>query len=331
MFSHGGEHPPKFFEISSGKEKFGFAWVCISDARQVLKNPKLRGFLIKKSGFSISDRNYFEPYFGRTVINRRITGEVIVKHTNLIPNAARSDFEHNSSRQAFLEALPKFILEVTSWANKIQDEDKAKEVLAQVSEEIVQINKTLRISSRDRVNVPSIMSKGILSHKHAKKINHNSVAMEEIQDRREKKVVPGGRPLHEYVNLYFHARNPMLYVRRSHHIDLCILCVGTQILDLPGVVIADRNASSDYARFAPAPHGLSIVDKETTFAEYWTHQDPFEAMRRKSAKCAEVLVPDRIDPCLIMGAYVSCLEAKTKFEALAVDIPVTVNSYLFFK
>lgn len=150
MFSHGGEHPPKFFEISSGKEKFGFAWVCISDARQVLKNPKLRGFLIKKSGFSISDRNYFEPYFGRTVINRRITGEVIVKHTNLIPNAARSDFEHNSSRQAFLEALPKFILEVTSWANKIQDEDKAKEVLAQVSEEIVQINKTLRISSRDR-------------------------------------------------------------------------------------------------------------------------------------------------------------------------------------
>ena len=126
-------------------------------------------------------------------------------------------------------------------------------------------------------NVPSIMSEGILSHKRAKKINHNSVAMEEIQDRREKKVVPGGRSLHEYVNLYFHARNPMLYVRQSQHIDLCILCVSTQILDLPGVVIADRNASSDYARFAPAPKGLSIVDKESTFAEYWTHQDPFEA------------------------------------------------------
>ena len=50
-------------------------------------------------------------------------------------------------------------------------------------------------------NVPSIMSEGILSYKRAKKINHNSVAMEEIQDRREKKVVPGGRPLHEYVNM----------------------------------------------------------------------------------------------------------------------------------
>ena len=50
-------------------------------------------------------------------------------------------------------------------------------------------------------NVPSILSKGILSHKLAKKINHNSVAMEVIQERRKNKIVPGGRPLHEYVNL----------------------------------------------------------------------------------------------------------------------------------
>jgi hypothetical protein len=180
-------------------------------------------------------------------------------------------------------------------------------------------------------NVPSIMSKGILSHKRAKKITHKSVAMEVIQERREKKVVPGGRPLQDYVNLYFHARNPMLYVLQSRHVDLCILRVSTDVLDLPEVIITDSNASSDYARFVPAPRGLSIVDKEMTFAEYWTHPDPFEAMRRKSAKCAEVLVPDPIDPGLITGAYVSCSEAKTTLDALGVDIPVTVNSYLFFK
>jgi hypothetical protein len=76
--------------------------------------------------------------------------------------------------------------------------------------------------------------------------------MEVIQERREKKIVPGGRPLQEYVNLYIHARNPMLYVLQSRHIDLCILRVSTEILDLPGVIITDSNASSDYARFAPA-------------------------------------------------------------------------------
>jgi hypothetical protein len=180
-------------------------------------------------------------------------------------------------------------------------------------------------------NVPPILSKGILSHKLAKKINHNSVAMEVIQERRKNKIVPGGRPLQDYVNLYIYARNPMLYVLQSRHVDLCILRVSIEILDLPGVIITDRNASSDYARFAPAPKGLFIVDKDLTFAEYWTHPDPFEAMRRKSAKCAEVLVPDRIDPDFITGAYVSCQEANATFEALRVDIPVTINSYLFFK
>ncbi|MBS3906795.1 MAG: DUF4433 domain-containing protein [Syntrophaceae bacterium] len=180
-------------------------------------------------------------------------------------------------------------------------------------------------------NVPSIMTRGILSHKRSKKINHNSVAMEVIQERRDEKIVPGGRPLHEYANLYFHARNPMLYVRQSQHIDLCILRVSAEILDLPGVVITDRNASSDYARFAPAPQGLSIVDKDLTFAAYWTNPNPFEAMRRKSAKCAEVLVPDRIDPVLIMGAYVSCTEAKATLETAGIDIPITINPHLFFR
>jgi hypothetical protein len=123
----------------------------------------------------------------------------------------------------------------------------------------------------------------------------------------------------------------MLYVRQSQHIGLCIFRGSTEILDLAGVVITDRNASSDYARFAPAPKGLFIVDKDLTFAAYWTHPDPFEAMRRKSAKCAEVLVPDRIDPALVMGAYVSCPEAKATLEALGVDIPVAMNPYLFFK
>src|SRR5438046_4685693 len=38
----------------------------------------------------------------------------------------------------------------------------------------------------------------------------HSVAMPEIQERRENKRVPGGRMLHEYANMYFDAHNPML-------------------------------------------------------------------------------------------------------------------------
>ncbi len=185
-------------------------------------------------------------------------------------------------------------------------------------------------------NVPSIMSNGILSHKRAKKINHNSVAMEVIQERRKKKVVPGGRPLHDYVNLYVNSRNKMLYKvlgeGKVHHTDLCVLRVNTEVLDLPDVVVVDQNASSDYAGFYAAASGLKHLDRDLIFAEFWTHpNNPIEEWRHGSIICAEVLAPDRIDPDLVAGAYVSCLDAKTTLEALGVNIPVAINPYLFFK
>ena len=185
-------------------------------------------------------------------------------------------------------------------------------------------------------NVSSIMSEGILSHKRVRKINHNSVAMEVIQERREKKVVPGGRPLHEYVNLYINGRNKMLYrvicEGKIQHVDLCILRVNTEILDLPDVVVVDQNASSEYAAFYSAPDGLKHLDRSLIFAGYWTHpNNPIEELLHGSIMCSEVLVPDRIDPGLIMGAYVSCTDAKEALEATGVDIPVTINSHLFFR
>ena len=122
-------------------------------------------------------------------------------------------------------------------------------------------------------NVPSICKLGILSHRRVEKITHESVAMREIQDRRAKIVVPGGRRLHEYVNLYVCARNPMLYKRQSRHAELCVLRINPSILDLPGVVVTDGNASSNYVRFAAAPDGLRIINRELTFAEYWTDPD----------------------------------------------------------
>ena len=123
------------------------------------------------------------------------------------------------------------------------------------------------------VNVESILRLGLLSHWRAESVPHESVAMQEIQDRRSRVTVPGGRPLHHYVNLYICARNPMLYVRKDVHRRLTVLKVSQQVLDLAGVAVADRNASSDYVRFASAPDGLRLVDRELVFAEYWTHPD----------------------------------------------------------
>ena len=150
LFRFGGLHPPEFFPLRDSRQDFAFAWVCVNDARETIKNLKVRGLLIKKFGFSIGDRRYLEPYFGRTVYSRRITGEVIVKHDGLIPNAARSDFENNVARQTFLEMLPKFTRDVDSWANKIQEEHRARDVLSEIAIELTTVNQDLPGLQRDR-------------------------------------------------------------------------------------------------------------------------------------------------------------------------------------
>lgn len=185
-------------------------------------------------------------------------------------------------------------------------------------------------------NLRSICEHGILSNRLADSLDHIDVSMAVIQDRREGKLVPDvriakGRPLHEYANLYICPRNPMLYVRSAQHEELCVLRVSSAVLKLPGVVVADGNASSDYTRFDAAPEGLAYVDEEMTFAEFWTDPNTYVYWEKKRRKCAEVLVPDRVDPEYITGAYVSGARGRRACEAVPVPWPVTVNAELFFQ
>jgi len=180
-------------------------------------------------------------------------------------------------------------------------------------------------------NVRSILQLGILSHARASRHHHESVAMPEIQDIRATKSVPGGRPLHEYVNLYIFARNPMLRKRSERHADLCVLQVSPEVLDHTDTVVTDQNAASKYVRFAKAPEGLRVVDRDMVFAEWWTHpDDQILEWRHASIKCAEVLVPDRVSPRFIRGAYVSTAKARRALESFTSQLPPTVNPYLFF-
>ena len=123
----------------------------------------------------------------------------------------------------------------------------------------------------------------------------------------------------------------MLYKRLSQHEELCILRVSELVLDIPGTVIADANASSGYVRFGASPQALVNVDQELTFAEDWTNpDDPIDGFRRKSKKCAEVLVPDMVQAKFIVGAYLSCDASMRSFDGLGVPIPGRVDAHLFF-
>jgi len=183
-------------------------------------------------------------------------------------------------------------------------------------------------------NVPSIMASGILSNKLTKKIGHKSCASQDIQERRAKVILPNGKPLHDYVNLYFNARNPMMHLLKDNHYELAVLAIDPNILDTSGVIVSDQNASREYALFKPAPDGLEMIDKNLIFAEFWTHPDPIKHYEHKGIMCAEILVPNKIDAGFVLRAYVSSDQSHGVLLAMVtsvmLNLDVIINSHLFF-
>jgi hypothetical protein len=180
-------------------------------------------------------------------------------------------------------------------------------------------------------NIASVMEHGILSYERAARLDHHSVAMQPVQDRRDLKRVPGGLRLHQYANLYFHARNPMLYRRQAEAPGLCVLQVSVEAFGEDGTVITDCNAASDYVRFL-APSQWRLLDFDDIYAANWTHPgNPARYYQHRSRKCAEVLVPHRVEPQLLVGAYVVDEAARKRLNELGFALPVTVDPVLFFR
>lgn len=178
-------------------------------------------------------------------------------------------------------------------------------------------------------NIPSILIHGILSYDQVSKMEHESIALEDVQNRRDKQV-PGGLKIHQYANLYFHARNPMLYLRKDKLI--CILRVTKSICDLPEIVISDRNAASNWVRFFSLSQASSL-DFEKIYAKYWKDRFADERlnMDMTSKKCAEILIPHSIPPDYIIGAYVKNEEEKNSLQELGFDRQIEVNTEMFFR
>jgi hypothetical protein len=123
----------------------------------------------------------------------------------------------------------------------------------------------------------------------------------------------------------------MLFKRQNEAATLCILRVSTQVLALAGTVIADQNAASDYVRFLH-PKQWQILDFDAIYAMDWRHPDDQIAYwRHKARKCAEVLVPHRVDPQFLTGAYVVDESAEISLRMTGFALPVAASPMLFFR
>ncbi len=180
-------------------------------------------------------------------------------------------------------------------------------------------------------NIASVLEHGIVCKEKSKKLQHVSIAMDEMQKKRAAKSIPGGLRLHQYANLYFHARNPMMSKRRAEADTTCVLRISINVLRLDGVVITDQNAASDYVRFL-APTQWRELDFDHIYAQDWRHpNNPPAYYRHSSEKCAEVLVPQCVDPEHLIGAYVVDVAAQSKLKAAGFRLPITIDSNMFFR
>ncbi len=162
-------------------------------------------------------------------------------------------------------------------------------------------------------NLPSILKEGILSHAE---IERRGIQPVTVYDRgivawRQQKKTPAGLSLWEYANLYFNARNPMLYRLLIEHkaADIVVLGVRKQVLGTEGAFVTTGNAARSESEIIPrgkwrdrAAEILKGVD-----VEWWS-----EADGSKRRIMAEALIPRYVPPEMIDTVYVANDEARDR-------------------
>ncbi len=181
-------------------------------------------------------------------------------------------------------------------------------------------------------NIPSVIQHGLLCFDLAKRFHHKSVALNDVQERRENVTVDvaDNLRLHQYANLYFTPKNPMMYYRKDEAEKLCVLVVLSSVLDIDGCVVTDRNAATDIVRFFSPDEGIDYIDFKKVFAKYWTHDDQLEYENHKAIKCAEVLIPYKIAYSNIVAAIVLNDESKQRIINMGFEKKIKVDPSIFY-
>lgn len=105
-------------------------------------------------------------------------------------------------------------------------------------------------------------------------------------------VSQSGRPLHDYVPLYFGFKTPMVVRNKDHNESLVFLRFSLEILSIAGVVFKDGNARSAVTQFFKFTHwdDLKSLHSRAISSVKWAGNEQL-----KRHKQAEILVPDFLE------------------------------------
>ena len=129
-------------------------------------------------------------------------------------------------------------------------------------------------------NIPSMLEKGIFSHERieSEKISFTPIYDEGIVSNRHKIIVPDGRNLWHFANVFFEPRNPMLYrvVHEKSEDNIAVLALHSELLERHDVYVTTGNAAhslSDILYPAQAKKQLPEIIKNSVNLEWWHDED----------------------------------------------------------
>ena len=187
-------------------------------------------------------------------------------------------------------------------------------------------------------NLKSILKKGILSRSQTKeslwtkitfKQRIKSIHSEPVVQRR-KDTQFRGRSLWDYANVYFQARNSMLFSVKEKFgkENIIVLQINSDILNIPSAGITDGNAASQSTRFfEDINKGLSVLNQNQFERQYWSDKDD-----SKRTIMAEALVPDQIPKEKILGVFTAnqIVADQIRKDQDIGELNIMQNPYLFF-
>ena len=182
-------------------------------------------------------------------------------------------------------------------------------------------------------NLPSIVLNGILSHEEIKRrgIPFTPIYDEGIVNSRAHRETPAGNSLWKYANVYFQARNPMMYrvALEKNKSDIAVVGVKKTVLSQKGIFVTDGNAASSDTKFYPSEEVqkmLPRIAKETS-KEWWNTIDG--SKRRIMAEC---LIPNSIEPEYVEEIIVVNHQVAERVRSrLATNFDVVPNAEMFFE
>jgi hypothetical protein len=207
LFPDGDCLAPVFKEIKSKDHFWGVAWGCLNKARRKIADTDLRGFLLMKQGFALGKRSDMARHFGkRTTYFDRYAGEIIVVNADLLPNAARTDFETSPLRTSFHEALAGVASEFNAAADKHQEYTLGDEQIDEAIEVVKEKESTITFNY-DRTDqlLDDLVEVRLLRQNLENRIKRDSVRPDRIKEASE--VVKSARSIEKEIQNFVESRN----------------------------------------------------------------------------------------------------------------------------